>query len=217
MKKSTTPEEKLLRLIKSKSPTQRRPEGIKKEPVDSDAKNKPYKPPAALKVKDGAKFVAGNLSKIMIFLLIGVVVYLAIDSLLITPFYRYRIGKMDYKVSTDKVQKEAKDATAQDENAAESKKPYSYYSNDIASRDIFKPLVQKEKKAVGDNFKQIRESLGLIGIITGEKLQAAIEDRKTKKTYFVYKGEHINDILVEDVLENKVILNYKGETFELML
>jgi len=42
-----------------------------------------------------------------------------------------------------------------------------------------------------------------------------IEDKTEKKTYFLKKGDKIKEFEIEDILENKVILNFKGKKIEL--
>ncbi|PIU41209.1 MAG: hypothetical protein COS99_06655 [Candidatus Omnitrophica bacterium CG07_land_8_20_14_0_80_42_15] len=218
MKLHITPEEKLLQLIK------------KKRVFNDKVIKKESKPGvkdlfASFNIAKVKEALTANLSKIFVFLLIGIIVYFVVDSALLTPFYRHKIVAGDSGViETDKTtdEKNAAAEVKQEESTAkqmiaETAKPYSYYSKDMENRDIFRPLVQEEQRAVGDNLKDVKENLSLIGIIEGDKLQAAIEDKKGNKTHFVYKGDSLNDVSVEDILENKVILNYKGEKFELTM
>ena len=61
------------------------------------------------------------------------------------------------------------------------------------------------------------KNINLIGIITGDSPQAIIEDKQNQKTYYVNKGGFINDFQIEDIVKVKVILNYKGQKFDLYL
>ena len=66
--------------------------------------------------------------------------------------------------------------------------------------------------------KQLAERLTLMGIVAGNPPQAIIEDAQTKKSYFVTTGQTIAEgAVVEQVLDNRVILNLLGEKIELSL
>jgi hypothetical protein len=60
--------------------------------------------------------------------------------------------------------------------------------------------------------------LTLMGIMAGNPGQAIIEDSQTKKTYFVSPGQVVVDgAVVDQVLDNRVILDLQGEQIELTL
>ena len=61
------------------------------------------------------------------------------------------------------------------------------------------------------------KQLNLVGIIAGENPQAVIEDKNTQKTYYLNKGQFLGEIQLEDILEGKIIINHKGQRFELYL
>ncbi|KPK38295.1 MAG: hypothetical protein AMJ78_10235 [Omnitrophica WOR_2 bacterium SM23_29] len=100
--------------------------------------------------------------------------------------------------------------------------PFSTYAEVIGRRDLFKPQqpeVPPEKsseKTLEAAYNKLND-LSLIGIIAGEKPQAVIEDRKNQKTYFLYKGQTVNQMRVEDILGDRVIFIFEGERFELSL
>lgn len=65
---------------------------------------------------------------------------------------------------------------------------------------------------------ELAARLTLMGIVSGEPAQAIIEDTQTKKTYFVQVGQAVVEgAVLEQVLDNRVILNFKGEQIELTL
>ena len=69
-----------------------------------------------------------------------------------------------------------------------------------------------------EDAKTLAARLSLIGIVAGESPQAIIEDAQTHKTYFVAKGQTvIGELVVSAVLQNRVILEFRGETIELSL
>ena len=98
-------------------------------------------------------------------------------------------------------------------------KPYDYYGNVIEHRDLFQAGVSSREtrgipaSAVGSRLKDF----ALIGIISGKTPQAIIEDKKESKTYFLKEGELVGDLRVEQILDEKVILSYEGEQFDLVL
>ncbi|MDP2911681.1 MAG: hypothetical protein Q8N76_05065 [Candidatus Omnitrophota bacterium] len=65
--------------------------------------------------------------------------------------------------------------------------------------------------------EEILGNLNLLGIITGENNQAIIEDKNLKKTFFLYKGDFLGELKVDDIKSNMVILEYKGEKIELSI
>ena len=60
-------------------------------------------------------------------------------------------------------------------------------------------------------------NLRLLGIISGVKPQAIIEDLNEKKNYTVSVGDYFKDFLSEEVGGGKVRLDYQGEKFDLFL
>ena len=65
---------------------------------------------------------------------------------------------------------------------------------------------------------QLAARLSLLGIVAGNPAQAIIEDSQTQKTYFVSPGQPLAEgAVVEQVLENRVILDLQGEKIELSL
>jgi len=93
-----------------------------------------------------------------------------------------------------------------------------------ASAGLFKPAQPVESAASGAGInpspsaKQLAARLTLKGIVSGNPPQAIIEDAETKKTYFVSVGQAVVEgALLEQVLDNRVILNLNGEKIDLAL
>ena len=107
------------------------------------------------------------------------------------------------------------------ESVADKRPPLSYFAEQASTKNIFNPLVKDETAAApaeqGPKLEDIKGQLNLIGIMGGERPQAIIENKKSQKTYFLYKGESFDDITVKDIFENKVVLDYKDQPFELVL
>ena len=70
--------------------------------------------------------------------------------------------------------------------------------------------------AIAANVDLLKD-ITLVGIITGANPQAVIEDKKSLKNYYVTKGQFIGQMQVEDIQEGKIIINYKGQKYELYL
>ena len=65
---------------------------------------------------------------------------------------------------------------------------------------------------------QMASRLTLMGIVSGASPQAIIEDSQTKKTYFVTAGQPVVEgAVLEQVLDNRVVLDFNGEKIELSL
>ena len=66
--------------------------------------------------------------------------------------------------------------------------------------------------------KQLAARLTLMGIVSGDPAQAIIEDAQTKKTHFVTTGQAVVEgAVVEQISDNRVVLNLQGERVELTL
>lgn len=66
--------------------------------------------------------------------------------------------------------------------------------------------------------KAVAARLTLLGIVAGDPPQVVIEDSETKKTYFVSTGQSVVEgAVVEQVLDNRVILDLAGEKIDLSL
>jgi hypothetical protein len=60
--------------------------------------------------------------------------------------------------------------------------------------------------------------LTLMGIVAGDPAQAIIEDAQTQKTYFVTAGQAVVEgAVLDQVLDNRVVLDLGGEKIELTL
>ena len=66
--------------------------------------------------------------------------------------------------------------------------------------------------------KLLASRLTLMGIVSGNPAQAIIEDSQTQKTYFVTTGQAVVEgAVLEQVLDNRVVLDLGGEKIELTL
>jgi len=59
--------------------------------------------------------------------------------------------------------------------------------------------------------------LRLVGIIDGDPLQAVVEDRQAQRTEYLKTGDKAGEVTVQQVLPDRVIFFYDGETLEFVL
>ena len=199
-----TSEEKLLKLIRQKKPSQPQDAAPKGDPL----KKKVFSP--ALSVSDDKRFdVLALFNKLLILICLAVVVYsgLRYSSLLnkgkaIQPFPK---DKVSVKMEEQKmVWPEAK--------------PFDYFQEKIGQRNLFynpweKPSqVNPMDQQVNSNFTS---QLKLVGIVLDADPKAIIEDLASQQTFFLSKGDNVNNAVVQDILEDKVILIYNNQVVEL--
>ncbi len=65
--------------------------------------------------------------------------------------------------------------------------------------------------------EEIAQNYSLVAVLNGANPQAIIADKKNDRTHYLYKGQSIGDVKVQEIEDKKVILNHKGRTFELFL
>ena len=146
--------------------------------------------------------------KIIVFIL-----FLSLAYLLIAFIYpSYGLKKLTLpEITQEKI-------TPSDAGPIKTVEPYEQYSQDIGSRSIFDsgPAVEQAASVSNvsvDSMKDIK----VVGIISGEKVQAVIEDTKLNKTYYVTKSQTIGEMRIEDIAEGKVVISYQGKLFDFSL
>ena len=74
------------------------------------------------------------------------------------------------------------------------------------------------RQALSGSARLLATRLTLTGIVSGDPPQAIIEDAQTQKTYFVTVGQPLAEgAVLDEVLDNRVILDFQGERIELTL
>jgi hypothetical protein len=100
-------------------------------------------------------------------------------------------------------------------------KKLPYYLETARARDVFNPIPEltlvdeagKQKKKYSSKLAQAIENLKLVGIgisASGEP-DAMIENAKSKRVYFLKRGEMIEDFRVEAIFKDSVVLRYEDE------
>lgn len=205
MKDSFSPEEKLLRLIKSP-----KKEGVREEQkiTPPAAETKPSeKPPVPFYFSmksflpriETRKIIGGFFAASCLFLVVS----------LLWPWLGLKKTDM-----TQIKQERIADSIAETKKQT---KPFSFYQDAVKGRAIFGASAQDSEKPASAVNLDINKDINLVGIITGDNPQAVIEDKKTNRTYYISKGQFIGDIRIQDIREGKIIIEYRGQQFELYL
>ncbi|MEA3305660.1 MAG: hypothetical protein U9R52_02480 [Candidatus Omnitrophota bacterium] len=207
-KNDFSPEEKLLRLIK----------GTKKRSLPQEKIKYAGNMPGAGIVSSRpvfklSEFDTRKVNSALIIFLLGLSAYFVFD---LFHGRLYEKKKIDGISVYDEGIPEAPEAM--EESDILSIQPYSYYSSSIAKRNIFMPQqVEVDEVITGPALEEVSAGLSLIGIITGNRPQAVIEEKKTKKSYFLFEGSSVGQAKLLEILEDSVVMEYQGQTFELVL
>lgn len=219
MKDDISPEERLLRLIKA--PKNRNIENSSRQ-ITSSEKNTVVSPeiPAITTKKDTKKITILNFKAkyLTIFSVRNIIIYILVIALLYLIFsLAYAIVpiktfKMPVIVSSRKIPQEEKIQEKKEIPSLE------FYSKEIENRQIFNnPAAAQENKASAAVTNDLLKNLSLVGIIAGENPQAIIEDKKAQKTYYLRKGQFIEEYEIIDIQEGNVVLINNGQKYELYL
>ena len=94
----------------------------------------------------------------------------------------------------------------------------------VAGRALFAslhPTAQASVRlspALSQEARALAARLNVIGLVDGDPPQAIIEDTQTQKTYFVSAGQSVTEgLIVTEIRENRVVLDLNGQPIELPL
>lgn len=149
------------------------------------------------------------INKVLVGVSIILIVYLITDFTFIRPDI-----KQFYKGASVTRERRLKESTV------EEVRPFLYYLEMVRRRNIFLPVALKTVESSQVEAKNILATLigelRLVGISWGEEPQAMIEEKNTKKTYFLKTGDTVNKLKIETIYKDRVILTYDGQKTELM-
>ena len=223
MKENTSPEERLLHLIKG--------QGKKEKPIVAPAISsqnlKVLKEKSLFQTKAHGFEVKGspqkNFTRKTIFLkrvnagLLVIMGLLAAASVVMLKALGKTQGSDAYSKDDPK-----SDGSAVKIGQSE-RKPYANYADIISQHALFKAAAEEQKQpVVVDTLPQVSplellSNYYLAGVVSGQSPQAIIEDKKAQKTYFLGKGQSLGEFKIHDIMEGKVILDFKGQKLELSL
>ncbi|MFA5143374.1 MAG: hypothetical protein WC522_04305 [Candidatus Omnitrophota bacterium] len=220
MVKETSPEERLLSLIKKKArkeesgPEPKIPqapetevakiiktnERISKVLKSELFKNKLFEP-ASLK----------NLNRYLILVFAFLILYFVIDLAFVRPYKNVQL--LVSKASGGGERKILPSGTKEIAVV----KDYSSYASAAPSRVVFGQYQAAPSGEAAISSGAMSDQIGLVGIIAGDNPQAIIEDKKAQKTYYLNKGQSFDGYVVEEISENKVTLDCEGKKIALFL
>jgi type II secretory pathway component PulC len=203
MKKDSSPEEKLLRLIrgqKTSSPSKTSSTVLPSRGLQQKLMSKLSR----IRIQDIQRFLWVVLLLSFVYLM---------SCLLVPLFVKQRVTE-DYTIKEEQ-------AEIVEEKIRPEEKPYNFYQEIIAERQIFGTSTTERagfsQVQSGSTITEHIKDLNLLGIIFGDNPQAIIEDKKTQKTYFLKRGEFFGAIKVKEIDEGKVTLELQGQRFDLFL
>lgn len=198
MKENISPEERLLRLIR-KGKKQDKPLEDKSAAAVLNPLSPVFKRPA----------IKLNLQKVALIVFIVSWVY-PLSSFVYSYFGLKKIKLPDIaalNAVTEPISKPALEA-----------KTREFYAQGVRERKIFssagQPAVSSGSQVSGIDPDLIKD-FTVVGIIAGDSPQAIIEDKKAQKTYYLEKGQFMGEFRIEEIQDGKIVLDYKGQRFEL--
>lgn len=224
MRKETSPEERLLALIKNKD---RKDQSAPGQPAGEGQNGRDKTSPASkggtglgsafrTELFQNKLFEPATLRSVNMYLAIvlcGALMYLLADFVFIKPYKNIK------SLVSKTVTEEAVKAAAARAEPAVMARDYSSYSSAISGKSIFGQSQGQSQGPSGDIAVSgdISDTIRLVGIVAGDSPQAIIEDKKSNKTYYLNKGQSFNGYLVDEILEDRVILDCDGKKISLFL
>lgn len=208
MSRDSSPEEKLLNLIKrrkDKAPASGSTSAPAPESILSSQKKTQPAFPSLLNLDNMLRLETVRKINITLFsMIVAVISYLLIDILFLHPAELVPTKQQYVRPAKRLVEPESQ--------------PYEYYSKDL-ERDIFKPIArEREIKASSEiPTEELMANLSLLGIVSGENPQAIIEDKAKKKSFFLKEGQSAGGVLLKAIEGENVTVIYKGEELNLTL
>ena len=220
MAKDISPEERLLSLIKKKP---RKEPGAHAPETDAKAQSGTPSPKGGVHISGILKSdlfrskllepsSLKNINRYLVAILGILIFYFLIDLIFVRPY-----KNVQQLISKAETEYKGKAMPAEAKNSGYVK-DYSSYSSGVSGRTVFGPsqggpAPSENVAGAGD----ISERIGLVGIIAGDNPQAIIEDKKAQKTYYMSKGQSFDGYVVEEIYDDKVIINYEGRKISLFL
>ena len=203
MEPEVSSEEKLLKLIRKKNASA----GPKKV-FDRKKNEKPVSSIAGKANFDAAKFINGML----------LLIVLAVGMYIVWHGAQSGLNKNDLILEEVAAVPEVETETPVEA------KPLSYYEEIVAQRDIFNTSFQKTAPTTGpqtttQTVQPVNplQNVTLVGVVMDDEPQAIIHNQNTNETFFLKKGESTDGVVVENIVEEKVTVQFQGESIDLTL
>ena len=206
--KTDSPEDRLLRLIKGKHKTKESLEGpckAKRTFPALDSFRKLIRGKIALRPSSLA-----SVNKTLSIILTLLAIYF------IYNLFYIKSKDIDSAISKIEASKAVVDAESK-ETALPKAEDYSFYSKDIGGKNLFSGSGAKGTESGASTSVEVSKRFNLVGIIAGERPQAIIEDSQTQKTYYLYRGQSVSGVTVQEIGDGRIVLNYEGKEAELVM
>lgn len=208
MHEHTTPEERLLKLIRKKDAHPAK-EAAGKQGSSKAAAGKGRG--VFLESQKAFRF----LNKFLVAACLGLLAYVGYELVFVKP--QGATASRDFDTTAiDPVVKEA----PFEQIAFAQTKPYTYYTAPIEERDIFESPFSTTKKIeevkLTSSIPELTKNLRLVGIVLDSNSEAVIEDLESKQTFFLHQGDGIRGSIIDEIQESKVILRYQDQRVELV-
>lgn len=223
MKEKTSPEERLLHLIKGQGKKEKPPvvaalhysgARVPKEKASSELKAHGFEVNGPLHKDIARKIIFLKRVNTGLLVMLGLLVGGAV--VMLNALWKIQVSDTHSKG-------EPKNEGSSAKIAQPERKPYPYYADIINQHELFKVAAEEIKQpAVVDTVPQVNplellSNYSLAGVVSGQSPQAIIKDKKAQKTLFLGKGQSLGEFKIHDIMEGKVILDFKGQKLELSL
>lgn len=98
--------------------------------------------------------------------------------------------------------------------------PVEQYLTSLTGRSLFQPTTMeaapKEPPPGAEDIAGTLNNLKLVGIAWGATPEAMIREVQQGRTFFLKEGEKIKGVSVKQILKDRVVLEYNGQTKEFM-
>ncbi len=95
----------------------------------------------------------------------------------------------------------------------------------VQRRNVFSPFIvvdtrveeeEEEREDLREAAKKLAAKLKLVGILLSPQPRAMVEDLETNETFFLKEGDIVNQLKIKEILSDRIILDYQGETIEML-
>ena len=201
METPLTSEEKLLRLIRQK---------------DKGSTSFPNNPKKDERVKSTSKgFSLPAIDFLILTNRLLIIVCLGIFAYLLTKYFF--VEKKPMPTTLSSIEK-TKEDNVSPKVIKPDVKPLAIYQQTVSARDIFELPWEKEtvtESADPSTSQDLSQQIKVVGIMLDRDPKAIIEEISSAQTFFMSKGEHVGNAVVEDIQEDKVIFIYNNKKVEL--
>ncbi|MBU2540444.1 MAG: hypothetical protein KJ593_00930 [Candidatus Omnitrophica bacterium] len=215
-----SPEEKLLRLIKDATGKGARQKKKQADAQESVQPSSPELPVRTQKLRTHQKRIKKLKTPIFSFKFINKVLHTLL--VIIFLFFVFNIIYSSREISQVEREGFEKDKDLEFASFPETLEgEFTDYLSAGRRRDIFTSSgMQMISEGLASSIFDAEQYVGklkLLGIISGIKSQAIVEDQNENKNYTLSVGDYLKEFLVEEVGKGKVLFDYKGEKFDLYL